>query len=113
MFLLEFRQKLIENNHDIEDLNQIKDLAAPHWEKLSQAEKNKYKIKAEASDVSMDFNPKKKRDKFNCFGGNISEVERQKEIEQEKYSKMTADIKTLITEASDLGGKKVEWKSLR
>lgn len=81
------------------------ELAAPHWEKLDQAEKEEYKEKSRFSEETMNFNQtKKRRHKMNCFMPNINELEEQQNLEKEKHNSMVTHIKLLVTNAMDLGG---------
>lgn len=104
MFVLNFKKNLHENNHDINDIKKIIDLAAPHWEQLSEEEKNEYRQKAQFSDATIEFPSKRKRKKLNCFGDDIDEIDAHKEAENKKYIEMVEDIRSLITKANDLGG---------
>lgn len=109
MYVLDYKKRLIENNHDIEDLNSISitTLAEPHWKKLSRAEKNEYEARAQTS-VSIDKikpNTEKTNKKLNCVKvRDVSELDLQKDLERLEYLMMVSDIKTLITDAGNLGG---------
>ena len=110
---MDFKKKLTDNNNEIYELNRIKNMAAPHWNNLSQAEKNKYKEKAKFSDVPMNDDQKKKSKKFNCKGIDIAVGEAQKENEKVKNSEMVADIKALLNDANDLGGEQFNNSTIR
>lgn len=88
------------------------EMAAPHWEKLTSDEKEVYKTKSKFSDVdmsnSLDEKPRKRK-RFNCFGQDIDQMQLNLDIERETYENMVVEIKQLVQNASDLGGKLYEY----
>lgn len=46
-----------------------------------------------------------KRKRYNCFGGDIDELQMNLDIERQTYEDMVAEIKNVVTDANDLGGK--------
>lgn len=108
MYALEFKQKLIEKeNFAITDIREIMSIAAPHWEKLSQDEKQVYKNEAATSSIMMDLNPSKKRKRLDFLGVDIDQFQRTLNAEKKAYEKMADEINLTVTQASDVDGTKV------
>lgn len=111
---MDFKRKLMENsNYDLSDITLLLKLADPHWQKLTEEEKEAYKEKAGTSDNNnnrMMMLPikmsRKKRNRLNCLGLEVGEDQKKQESEMESYKKMVAEIKQMVTEASELGGER-------
>lgn len=79
---------------------QLREMAAPVWDKLTPEQKDEYKHKAKSSEPM----PNQSRKIYNSLGQVIEEVEAAKAKEKEKETAMEQEIEYLVTQASDLGG---------
>lgn len=83
------------------DFSELRNLAAPHWDKLSPQERDKYKDKANNCDTIVNKN----RKHFNSFGQDTAELEAESLKESENNQIMLEKIKLMLDEANDIGGK--------
>lgn len=104
IFCLEMKSSLIQKGHRFHNMHSLMELASPHWEKLSDEEKEVFKVKAKFSDAEMTENSVRKRKRLTCLGDDIDELQERLDIQRETYDKMVNEIKRLVTDASDLGG---------
>lgn len=81
---------------------ELKERAGDAWNKLSQAQKDKYKDQAKNTEpIPITNNNRKKLD---CLGQDIAEVEAKKKEQQEQKEAMKKEIKDLLDNANDIGG---------
>lgn len=75
-------------------------MAAPRWNKLSEAEKERYKAKSQ----TMDQVPNLSRKTYNSFGEDMQEVEARKQKDEEAKESMQIEVKLMLENASEIGG---------
>lgn len=79
---------------------QLKEMAAPNWEKMTDAEKNRYKEKA-ANAPAMSLTT---RTTYNSLGQSIAEAEAERVRPIEEENLMREEIRDLLEEANNRGG---------
>lgn len=98
---MEFKRKMLDEGKTIHNDRQASDMAAPHWNALSQQEKDFYKDKAKKTEPFVN----KKRIIYNSMGRDTAEIEAEELKAREEYNLMIRNIQLMLNEANDVGGK--------
>jgi HMG-box domain len=98
MFVKDFKKKMENKGHILNDLQKVAELAGPHWEKLDDVSKAKYKQMCSAAGSQLSH------EKRNCKGELISEVQIKSEEATERNKQRLEEIKQLLQAANNEGG---------
>ena len=80
--------------------NQLKEMASSKWNKMTQEEKNQYKVTAKASEPTLNKN----RKLFNSLGQDIEKVEEETQKKKKETQSMKDEVRKLATDANNSGG---------
>lgn len=100
-FVMEYKKKMLKQGHRFHSDEELRQMASKPWSQLSDIQKERYKTNAKTHEPIVN----KSRKIYNSLGQVIEEVEEAKKKEQEKNLKMLQEIKSLVEEANDEGGK--------
>jgi hypothetical protein len=103
-FAVDFKKQQKAKGINIIGDTQLKEMAGHHWNKMSEAEKSKYKDVAKNSPSI----PNTTRVTYNALGQSISEVDAMKQKALDEESVMKDDIQMMLGEANNKGGKFIE-----
>lgn len=81
-------------------------MAGPLWNNLSKNQQDLYKSKAKNSEPILNT----KRKLYNSLGQEINEIEAQRNNEISIHTAMGEEIRQMLEEANDLGGKGMEFR---
>jgi hypothetical protein len=98
------KKELELKGHKFHNLRQAMEMGSPHWERLTEEEKEEYRMKSKFSDEDMTGTRSKKRKRLTCLGEDIDELQERLDITQETYEDMVEEIQNSVTGAIDLGG---------